>query len=66
MSTDTLTIRADLTMDVVLRYLRRHTRLPENTDSLIVVNRDDKYIAAVRHPSLGSKYLRTRDDEDRA
>ncbi len=43
MSTDTLTIRADLTMDVVLRYLRRHTRLPENTDSLIVVNRDDKY-----------------------
>ena len=44
MSTDTLTIRADLTMDVVLRYLRRHTRLPENTDSLIVVNRDDKYV----------------------
>ena len=44
MSTDALTIRADLTMDVVLRYLRRHTRLPENTDSLIVVNRDDKYV----------------------
>jgi magnesium transporter len=44
MSTDTLTIRADLTMDVVLRYLRRHTRLPENTDSLIVVNRDHKYV----------------------
>ena len=44
MSTDTLRIRADLTMDVVLRYLRRHTRLPENTDSLIVVNRDDKYV----------------------
>ena len=44
MSTDTLTIRADLSMDVVLRYLRRHTRLPENTDSLIVVNRDYKYV----------------------
>ncbi len=44
MSTDTLTIRADLSMDVVLRYLRRHTRLPENTDSLIVVNRDSKYV----------------------
>jgi magnesium transporter len=44
MSTDTLTIRADLSMDVVLRYLRRHTRLPENTDSLIVVNRDHKYV----------------------
>ena len=44
MSTDTLTIRPDLTMDVVLRYLRRHTRLPENTDSLIVVSREDKYV----------------------
>lgn len=44
MSTDALTIRADLSMDVVLRYLRRHTRLPENTDSLIVVNRDHKYV----------------------
>ena len=44
MSTDTLTLRPDLTMDVVLRYLRRHTRLPENTDSLIVVSREDKYV----------------------
>ena len=44
MSTDTLTIRPDLTMDVVLRYLRRHTRLPENKDSLIVVSREDKYV----------------------
>lgn len=44
MSTDTLNIRPDLTMDVVLRYLRRHTRLPENTDSLIVVSREDKYV----------------------
>ena len=44
MSTDTLTIRPDLTMDVVLRYMRRHTRLPENTDSLIVVSREDKYV----------------------
>ena len=44
MSTYTLTIRPDLTMDVVLRYLRRHTRLPENTDSLIVVSREDKYV----------------------
>ena len=44
MSTDTLNIRPDLTMDVVLRYLRRHTRLPENTDSLIVVSREDNYV----------------------
>ena len=44
MSTDTITIRADLTLDVVLRYLRRHTELPPNTDSLIVVNRNDRFV----------------------
>ena len=55
MSTDTLTIRADLTMDVVLRYLRRHTRLPENTDSLIVVNRDDKYVGLLRSGLYSSR-----------
>ena len=44
MSTDTMTIRADLTLDVVLRYLRRHDEIPPNTDSLIVVNRDDRFV----------------------
>ena len=44
MSTDTITIRADLTLDVVLRYLRRHMELPPNTDSLIVVNRNDRFV----------------------
>lgn len=39
MNTDTVTIRADITMDVVLRYLRRHRSLPETTDSLLVVSR---------------------------
>ena len=44
MSTDTITIRADLTLDVVMRYLRRHAEIPENTDSLVVVNRDDRFV----------------------
>jgi len=44
MSTDTITIRADLTLDVVMRYLRRHPEIPENTDSLVVVNRDDRFV----------------------
>lgn len=39
MNTDTVTIRADITLDVVLRYLRRHRSLPEMTDSLLVVSR---------------------------
>jgi magnesium transporter len=44
MNTDTITIRARLTLDVVLRYLRRHAEIPEMTDSLIVVNRSDQFI----------------------
>jgi magnesium transporter len=43
MNTDTITLRADVTIDVVLRYLRRRGELPETTDKLFVVNRDDKY-----------------------
>ena len=44
MSTDTITIRADLTLDVVLRYLRRHPEIPQNTDVVIVVNREDRFV----------------------
>lgn len=44
MNTDTITIRARLTLDVVLRYLRRHDEIPEMTDNLIVVNRADQFI----------------------
>lgn len=44
MSTDTITVRPDLTIDVVLRYLRRHEEIPEMTDSLFVVTRDNLYI----------------------
>lgn len=44
MNTDAITIRADVTLDVVLRYLRRHDEIPEMTDVLIVVSRDDRYV----------------------
>jgi len=44
MSTDIITIRADLTLDVVLRYLRRHSEIPSNTDNLIVVNRHGRFV----------------------
>ena len=39
MNTDTITVRPDISIDVVLRYLRRHRNLPPMTDSLIVVSR---------------------------
>ncbi len=44
MDTDTITIRADITLDVVLRYLRRHSSLPDMTDSLLVVSRNNEYV----------------------
>ncbi len=44
MNTDTITVRPDLTLDVVLRYLRRHEGLPEITDSIFVVNREDTFL----------------------
>ncbi|ACR12718.1 magnesium transporter [Teredinibacter turnerae] len=43
-NTDTITVRPRFTLDVVLRYLRRHPELPPSTDSLIVVNRKDDYL----------------------
>ncbi|QQD19034.1 magnesium transporter [Spongiibacter nanhainus] len=44
MNTDTITVRPNITLDVALRYLRRHESLPEMTDSLLVVNRNDQFI----------------------
>lgn len=41
---DTITVRPRFTLDVVLRYLRRHDELPSATDSLIVVNRKDDFL----------------------
>lgn len=47
MNTDTITIRADVTVDVVLRYLRLKGSLPEATDSFYVVDREDHFIGAI-------------------
>ncbi|MEX0618794.1 MAG: magnesium transporter [Pseudohongiellaceae bacterium] len=44
MNTDTITVRPRHTLDVVLRYLRRHASLPEMMDNLLVVNRDDEFV----------------------
>lgn len=47
MNTDTITLRPDVTIDVVLRYLRLKGELPEATDKLYVVDRDDKFIGEI-------------------
>jgi magnesium transporter len=46
-NTDTITVRPRITLDVVLRYLRRHAELPPSTDSLIVVNRKDDFLGVL-------------------
>lgn len=47
MNPDVVTVRADTTVDVVLRYLRLRGELPEHTDHLYVVNRRHQLIGWV-------------------
>jgi magnesium transporter len=47
MNTDTVSVRPDVTLETVLRYLRMRGDVPENTDSLFVVNRHDRYLGVL-------------------
>jgi magnesium transporter len=47
MNTDTVSVRADVSLEVVLRYLRMRGDLPPRTDSLFVVDRDDRYLGTI-------------------
>ena len=47
MNVDTITVRPNVTLDVVLRYLRLRGKIPEMTDHLIVVNPQDQYLGTV-------------------
>ena len=44
MDTDVVWVRADVSLDVVARYLRQLGEVPEHTDSLIVVDRENHYL----------------------
>ncbi|MDF4597842.1 CBS domain-containing protein, partial [Vibrio parahaemolyticus] len=44
MNTDVITIRGDVDVDVVLRYLRMKGELPEATDALYVIDEESKLI----------------------
>ena len=48
MNTDIVTVRPDISVDVVFRYLRRYRELPSMTDNLWVVNRRDEFIGQVK------------------
>ena len=47
MNTDTVSVRPDVSLEVVLRYLRMRGELPERTDSLFVVDRHDRYLGSI-------------------
>ncbi|MBB1088157.1 magnesium transporter [Lysobacter sp. SG-8] len=52
MNPDVVTVRADTTVDVVLRYLRLRGELPEHTDHLYVVSRRHQYLGRIALSSL--------------
>ena len=52
MNTDVVSIRPDITIDAVLRYLRRHDAMPDMTDNLFVVTRKDRYMGLLPLTSL--------------
>jgi len=52
MNTDTITLRPDVSVDVVLRYLRLKGDLPEATDSFYVVDRNNRFIGSVALTSI--------------
>lgn len=52
MNTDTITVRGEVTLDVVLRYLRRMDKLPGNTDSLFVTTRNNLFIGTLPLSSI--------------
>lgn len=68
MNPDVVTVRADTTVDVVLRYLRLRGELPDHTDHLYVVNRRHHLIGWVALQDLvthdpGTPINRLIDDE---
>ena len=44
MSTDVISVRSDVSLAVVLRWLRRHRRLPPHTDALMVLSHEGRYV----------------------
>ncbi len=59
MNPNPVTVRSDVSLGVVLRYLRVHQRLPDQTDNLIVVDRNRQYLGVLplhsllmNHPSV--------------
>ena len=70
MDTNTISVRPDVTLDTVLRYLRRHPDLPRMTDSVFVVNTTGEYVGTlpittllVSDPSLTVREMMITESE---
>ena len=64
MNTDIISVRPKHSIEVVMRYLRALKKLPQNTDQIFVVSRENKYIGSlpvssilVSEPSLNTREL---------
>jgi len=55
MNTDVITVRSDITLEVVLRYLRMLGTIPNNTDSLYVVDHKDQYLGTLALSQIVSR-----------
>ncbi|KAF1711437.1 magnesium transporter [Pseudoxanthomonas kalamensis DSM 18571] len=71
MNPDVVTVRADVNVDVVLRYLRLRGELPDHTDHLYVVSRRHQYLGRVSLADLvthedSTPINRLMDDEQPA
>lgn len=47
MHTDAITVRSDITLDTVQRYLQRHNSVPTDTNVLMVVDRNDIFLGSI-------------------
>ena len=47
MNVDIITVRPDVTLEVVQRYLRARGEIPDGTDSIYVVNRNNEYFGSL-------------------
>ncbi len=60
MNVDAITVRENITVEVVLRYLRRRGELPEHTNRLFVVDRSDRLVGALKVAKLLTADLQAR------
>lgn len=66
MNPTTVAVRPNVTLEVVLRYLRALGTLPDDTYSLFVVDRDDRYLGKLRISQIvtGQSQQMVRDAMD--